>query len=89
MTERIIGHVEHYYPRVQAAAVHIERGALRVGDQIHIVGPQDDLWEEVVSLEEDHTPIEKAGRGHRVGLWVEAPVHAGAEVRKITSLDAE
>ena len=87
MTELRVGTIEHYYPKAHAAVVAVETGTLKVGDQIHIAGAHDDLWEEVTSLELDHTAIEKATRGQKVGLLVDGPVHAGSEVLKVTALE--
>jgi putative protease len=88
MSELRIGTVEHYYPKAHAAVVRIEDGLLRVGDQVHIVGAHDDFWEEVTSLQVDHAAVPKAAKGASVGLWVEQPVHAGAEVFRLDALES-
>lgn len=85
--ETRIGSVEHYYPKAQAAALALD-APLKVGDQIHIVGPRDDYWEEVVSLQVDHRPIPKARRGAHVGVWCPVKVHEGADVFKLDAIEA-
>lgn len=88
MAELPIGRIEHYYPKAHAAVVRVERGSLCIGDQIHIAGASDDLWEEVTSLEMDHQAVTEAHTGESVGLGMDKPVHAGAEVFKLDSLEA-
>ncbi len=84
MPEKKIGIVEHYYPKAQAAAVHLSAG-LKVGDQIHIVGHGDDLVETVTSLQKDHAVIPAAKRGQHIGVWVPERVHEGDEVYRVES----
>ncbi len=80
MPEKHIGRVEHYYPRVHAAAVHLQEAGLKVGDTVHIIGHGTNLTEKVQSLELEHQPIDSANPGQHVGLLVDEPVHAKADV---------
>jgi hypothetical protein len=79
MPEKPVGKVEHYYPKVNAAAVKLTR-KVKVGDQVHIVGHGDDFTEEVTSLQLDHRPIQEGQPGQSVGLWVKDRVHEGDDV---------
>jgi translation elongation factor EF-1alpha len=79
MPEKPVGKVEHYYPKVNAAAVKLTR-KVKVGDQVHIVGHGDDFTEEVTSLQLDHRPIREGQPGQSVGLWVKDRVHEGDDV---------
>jgi hypothetical protein len=79
MPERSVGKVEHYYPKVQAAAVRLTR-KVRLGDRVHIVGHGDDFQEEVTSLQLDRKPVEEGRPGQSVGLWVKERVHKGDDV---------
>ena len=82
MAEKRIGVVEHYYPKAQAAAVHLTAG-LKVGDRIHIVGHGDDVVETVESLQIDHAGIPEGKRGQHVGVHVPERVHEGDEVFRV------
>jgi U32 family peptidase len=75
-----IGRVEHYYPKVGAAAIRIERGELHLGDYVHIHGHGVDLVERVESLQRDHLPVREAHAGEIVGLAVPEKVRGKAEV---------
>src|SRR5687767_15962128 len=79
MPEKPAGKVEHYYPKVQAAAVKLSK-KVKVGDEVHIVGHGDDFREEVTSLQLDHQPIQEGQPGQSVGLWVKERVHEGDDV---------
>lgn len=79
MAEKRVGKVEHYYPKVKAAAVHLS-GAVKLGDTVHIVGHGDDVTEKVTSLQLDHVPIEEGKAGQHIGLLVPERVHEGDEV---------
>lgn len=83
MPESPVGRVEHYYPKVQAAAVRLSK-RVKVGDKVHIVGHGDDVREKVTSLQIDHRPIQEGAPGQSVGLWVKDRVHAGDEVFLVT-----
>ena len=83
MPERSVGKVEHYYPKVNAAAVRLTR-KVKLGDRVHIVGHGDDFQEEVTSLQLDHQPIEEGKPGQSIGLWVKDRVHEGDDVLLVT-----
>ena len=79
MAEKPAGKVEHYYPKVQAAAVKLSK-KVKLGDEVHIVGHGDDFKEKVTSLQLDHQPIQEGQPGQSVGLWVKERVHEGDDV---------
>ncbi|MCA1818712.1 MAG: hypothetical protein LC620_01445 [Halobacteriales archaeon] len=81
--EKHVGTVEHYYPKVQAAAVKLDAD-LKVGDTIHIQGHSDDRTQKVTSMQLDHEPIAEAHRGESVGIQVPVKVHEHSEVTKVT-----
>ena len=83
MPERRVGKVEHYYPKVSAAAVRLTR-KVKLGDKVHIVGHGDDFEEKVTSLQLDHEPIEEGRPGQSIGLWVKDRVHEGDDVLLVT-----
>lgn len=84
MPERRAGKVEHYYPKVSAAAVRLSR-KVKLGDRVHIVGHGDDFEEKVTSLQLDHQPIEEGQPGQSIGLWVKDRVHEGDDVLLVTA----
>lgn len=83
MPERRVGKVEHYYPKVSAAAVRLSE-KVKLGDKVHIVGHGDDFEEKVTSIQLDHQPIEEGKPGQSIGLWVKDRVHEGDDVLLVT-----
>lgn len=79
-SEEPIGVVEHYYPRVQAAVVRVERRGFHEGDTLHIVGHGVDFVERITSIEMDHQKIPEARAGQSVGIQVSRPVREKNQV---------
>lgn len=82
MARKKIGKVTHYYDHVEVGVVKLA-GGLLVGDKIEFLG-SNDFSQEVVSMQVDHKPIKKAGKGQEIGLKVDQPVKEGDEVFKVS-----
>lgn len=65
-----IGVVTHYYNHLSVAILKLEKGILRVGDQIHIKGHTSDFAQPVDSMEIDHVHVNEARPGQSFGLRV-------------------
>ncbi|MDH3514820.1 MAG: hypothetical protein OEM83_08130 [Gammaproteobacteria bacterium] len=65
-----IGIVTHYYNHLSVAILKLEKGALRVGDLIHIKGHTSDFSQPVESMEIDHVHVNEARPGQSFGLRV-------------------
>lgn len=65
-----IGVVTHYYNHLSVAILKLEKGILRVGDQIHIKGHTSDFAQPVESLEIDHVHVNEVRPGQSFGLRV-------------------
>jgi len=65
-----IGIVTHYYNHLTVAILKLEKGALRVGDLIHIRGHTSDFSQPVESMEIEHVHVNEARAGQSFGLRV-------------------
>ncbi|MCR4347687.1 MAG: hypothetical protein NUV55_10880 [Sulfuricaulis sp.] len=65
-----IGVVTHYFNHLSVAILKLEKGALRVGDLIHIKGHTSDFPQPVDSMEIDHVHVNEARPGQSFGLRV-------------------
>jgi len=65
-----IGIVTHYFNHLSVAILKLEKGALRVGDFIHIRGHTSDFAQSVDSMEIDHVHVNEARPGQSFGLRV-------------------
>ena len=70
MPEEEIGAITHYFGHIQVAGVRIDRGKLKVGDRIHVVGHTSDFEQTIDSMQVDHDSVEEAGPGDDVGVKV-------------------
>ena len=78
-----IGHVSHYFGKIQVAAIELTDGDLNVGDSIHIKGHTSDFTQTVDSMQIDGADVSEAARGTSVGIRAAEHVRVGDEVFKI------
>ena len=83
MVEEKIGVVEHFFNKVNVAAIKINNGELKVGDTIHIVGAHTDITQKVNSMQIDRNPVESVKTGDAVGIKVKDRVREHDVVYKI------
>lgn len=81
--EKLVGAVTHYYPKVKAAAVLIQKEPLRVHDKILIVGKKASFRQTVSSLQINRIPIEEGRKGEEVGIQTKKEVAEGDQVYKV------
>lgn len=69
----IIGVVTHYFPKVRAAVVKVNKSMV-VGQGIRIKGHTTNFAQMVTSMQIDRVPINAAKKGQEIGLQVESRV---------------
>ena len=77
--EQKVGEVTHFFAGPSAAVLKLS-AAVKVGDQIHIVGFTTDLIEKLTSMQIDHNNVQNAGPGDDVAILVKDRVREGDEV---------
>ncbi|MBI4029922.1 hypothetical protein HY373_01955 [Candidatus Berkelbacteria bacterium] len=80
--ETEVGKITHYYTHLDVAILEL-KGALKIGDKIHIKGHTSDFTQEVNSIQVEHQPVEEAKSGDVVGLKVNEHAREGDSVFKI------
>jgi putative protease len=83
MVEEKIGVVEHFFSKVNVAAIKITSGELHVNDVIHILGATTDFTQKIDSMEINRNPVEKVTAGDDVGIKVKERVREHDFVYKI------
>ena len=78
----LIGHVTHYFPQVNAAAVKIKTGTLQVGDELCFKGATTDFKVKIDSMQINRVPVTSARKGAEVGILVKKRVRQGDQVYK-------
>ena len=82
-SEDQLGKVVAFFRIPVVAVIKITRGELKTGDQIWIKGHTTDLKQTVGSLQVNHRPIQKAGKGDEVGLKISARARRGDRVYRL------
>ncbi len=82
MSEKAIGRITHYFGQLSVAAVSLT-DALRVGDQIHVVGHTTDATMTVDRMQVDHRDVQVAKPGDDVAVHVATKVREHDEVRRV------
>jgi putative protease len=68
--EEAVGAITHYYSHLSVAVVQMNKGTLRAGDTIHIMGHTTNFTQTVESMEFEHQHIEQASAGQSFGMKV-------------------
>jgi hypothetical protein len=83
MAEEVkIGHITHYFSRIQVAAIELTDGELSVGETIHIKGHTSDFNEKIGAMQIDRVDVPKATKGQSIGIRVSEHARVGDEVFK-------
>jgi hypothetical protein len=80
----LIGHVTHFFPQVNAAALKIAAGKLEVGNEIYFKGATTDFKIKIQSMQINRVPVTTAGKGSEIGILVKKRVREGDEVYKLS-----
>jgi hypothetical protein len=72
LPEEPVGRVTHYFPKVRAAAIMIEREGIRVGDVLYFKGHTTRFKQSVESLQINHQTVVQAGPGDEIGVRVKS-----------------
>ncbi|MFH1180870.1 MAG: hypothetical protein V1705_00485 [bacterium] len=79
---KLIGKITHYFGNIGVAVIELS-SALKIGEEIRIVGGETDFSQTVDSMEIDRKKIEKAKSGDSVGLKVSQKVREDYKVYKV------
>jgi len=75
--EELIGKITHYYDNIEVGIIEITKGALAIGDKIHIKGSTTDFEQDIDSMQIEHKQVEKAKKGEVIGLKAKEKVREG------------
>jgi translation initiation factor IF-2 len=84
MSEEKVGKVIKFFARPSVAAVEVTEGVLSVGDSVRIRGHSTDFDQEIVSMEVDNQPVDRAEKGQMVGIKVKDRVRPNDQIFKVT-----
>jgi len=81
--ETLIGHISHYFGKIQVAAIELTDGDLSVGDTIHIVGHTSDFTQTIDSMQIDRVEVTHAEKGKSIGIRAVEHARVGDKVFKV------
>ena len=83
MPEKKVGDVIKFFGKIGVAAIRLNEGGLKVGDQIHIVGHTTDLVQPLDSMQVENENVQEAGPGADIGIRVKDKVREHDVVYKV------
>jgi len=78
--DKPIGKVVHFYDKLGVAIVDLDKGGLKVGDEVKFKRGEEEFSQKIESLQVDREPVESVKKGDSFGLKVDKPVKVGTEV---------
>ena len=78
--DKQVGKVIHYYDKVGVAIIDLDKGGLKVGDEIKFKRGDAEFSQKVESLQVDHKEVESVKKGDSFGLKVDHPTKVGTQV---------
>lgn len=81
--EELVGKITHYFSKIEVGIIEITKGALEIGDKIHVKGATSDFEQDIKSMQIEHEQVEKAKKGDVIGLKVKDKAREGDEVYKV------
>lgn len=79
MEYQYVGVVTHFFDRISVAVIRLE-AELYLEDWVLFDGPHTDLEQQVLSMQINYQPIERAAAGEEAAIKVDAPVREGDKV---------
>ncbi len=77
--EKEIGKITHLFEKIDVAILELS-GALKVGDNIHILGSTTDFEQIVDSIQVEHKNIDQAKKGEIVGIKLSDKAKVGDKI---------
>ncbi len=78
--DKQIGKVTHYYDKLGVAIVDLEKGSLKVGDNIKFKHGDNEFTQKIESLQIERTGVDSVKKGDAFGLKVSQPTKPGTLV---------
>ena len=67
--KEFVGKIEKYWPKIGVAALKLNSGKLKIGDEVYIIGNSTGISRaKIKSMEINHKPVQKAEKSQAVGV---------------------
>lgn len=78
--DKAIGKVVHFYDKLGVAIIDLDKGGLKVGDEVKFKRGDEEFSQKIESLQVDREAVESVKKGDSFGVKVDKPVKVGTEV---------
>lgn len=78
--DKPVGKVVHYYDKLGVAIIDLDKGGLKVGDEVKFKHGEEEFSQKVESLQADHKDVDSVKKGDSFGLKVDQPTKVGTQV---------
>ncbi|MGB2599754.1 MAG: translation elongation factor-like protein [Candidatus Omnitrophota bacterium] len=78
--EVLIGEVVHFFPKVKAAIIKVNKEKVAIGDRIRIKGHTTNFDQTIKSMQIEHELVESVKKGEEVAVKVGKKVRRGDQV---------
>lgn len=78
--DKPIGKVVHFYDKLGVAIIDLDKGGLKVGDEIKFKRGEEEFSQKIESLQVDHESVDSVKKGDSFGMKVDKPTKPGTEV---------
>ncbi len=75
-----MGKVVHFYDKLGVAIIDLDKGGLKVGDEVKFKRGDEEFSQKIESLQVDHESVIKVKKGDSFGVKVDKPTKPGTEV---------
>lgn len=75
-----IGKVVHFYDKLGVAIIDLDKGGLKVGDEVKFKRGDVEFSQKIESLQVEHESMDKVKKGDSFGVKVDKPTKPGTEV---------
>ncbi len=78
--EILIGEVVHFFPKVKAVVIKVNKEKVAIGDKIRIKGHTTNFDQTIKSMQIEHEVVESVSKGEEVAIKVSKKVRRGDQV---------
>lgn len=75
-----IGKVVHFYDKLGVAIIDLDKGGLKVGEEVKFKRGDEEYSQKIESLQVEHESVDKVKKGDSFGMKVDKPTKPGTEV---------
>lgn len=83
ITEKKVGKVFAYFPKIGVAAIQVTDDHIEIGDTLHFKSASTDFEQEIDSMQIDKKEVDYVEAGKSVGIKVSEKVKPNDEVYKV------